>query len=197
MINVVPVDARVGVNGTATFECGVTGNPAPTAFWSHEGTNLLVGPGQSYEEGRISVNSLNTLTIKNVNHDDEGHYVCMAVGIAGSSLARTHLEVRGVSDMPPPIIAVGAPNQTLEERTEGEMPCEARGTPEPTIRWFKADKLVRPDGRTSITPLGTLRINSKYKYFVYPILYNNIQVYLLIGTKIVIGSTRRNLLCAN
>ena len=162
MINVLPVDARVGVNGTATFECGVTGNPRPTTYWSHEGTDLIVGPGQRYDNGRITVNSLNTLIIDHVTHADQGYYLCTAVGIAGSSISRTHLEVQGVSDMPPPIIAVGAPNQTLEVNSEGEMPCEARGTPEPHIRWFKSDKLIKEDSRTSITPLGTLRINSKY-----------------------------------
>ena len=120
-----------------------------------------MGAGQTWGGGRVSVDAHNTLIIKGVTRDDEGYYVCTAVGVAGSALARAHLEVQGVTDMPPPIIALGAPNQTLPLNTEGEMPCEAIGTPEPRIKWFKGNDPINPGKRISITPLGTLRITGK------------------------------------
>ena len=148
----------MGVNGTATFECATSGSPAPTTYWSHEGTGVVVGIGQTLGGGRVSVDSHNTLTIQGVTREDQGYYVCTAVGVAGSALARAHLEVQGVTDMPPPIIALGAPNQTLPLNTEGEMPCEARGTPEPKITWYRDDKKIFTQGKVTVTPMGTLRI---------------------------------------
>ena len=69
----------------------------------------------------------------------------------------------GVSDMPPPIIAIGATNQTLPLNTEAELPCEAKGTPEPVVTWsFEGKPLsVEHSRRHRITPLGTLRIISE------------------------------------
>lgn len=122
----------------------------------------MVGTGQTWGGGRWSVDANNTLTIRGVKREDQGYYVCSAVGVAGSALVRAHLEVQDLSDLPPPIIALGASNQTLPLDTEGEMPCEARGTPEPSVVWERAGKTIQPDERTTITPLGTLRIKSEY-----------------------------------
>ncbi|XP_076032123.1 roundabout homolog 2-like [Oratosquilla oratoria] len=158
LITVTPVDARVGVNGTATFECATSGSPPPTTYWTHEGSGVVVGVGQTWGGGRVSVDAHNTLTIRGVTRPDEGYYVCTAVGVAGSALARAHLEVQAVDDMPPPIIALGALNQTLPLDTEGELPCEASGTPEPKVTWEIGGKPIVKSGRISVTPLGTLRI---------------------------------------
>ncbi|CAL4075018.1 unnamed protein product, partial [Meganyctiphanes norvegica] len=160
ILKVSPVDARVGVGGTASFECESSGSPRPTTYWTHEGSGVLVGEGQTGGDGsRISVDEHTTLTITDVGHYDQGYYVCTAVGVAGAALARVYLEVQNLQDMPPPIIALGAPNQTLPLGTEGEMPCEPRGTPEPHVRWERAGTIMANEGRVTITPLGTLRIN--------------------------------------
>ncbi|CAL4168015.1 unnamed protein product [Meganyctiphanes norvegica] len=159
ILKVSPVDARVGVGGTASFECQSSGSPNPTTYWTHEGSSLLVGAGKTGGEGsRISVDEHNTLTITEVDHHDQGYYICTAVSVAGSSLARVYLEIQDLKDMPPPIIVLGAPNQTLPVGTEGEMPCESRGTPEPHVRWERAGIVMSTGGRVTITPLGTLRI---------------------------------------
>lgn len=153
-----PRDARVGINGTASFECRTTGSPPPTTYWTHEGSGHVVGAGQTWGGGRWAVDSNNTLTVKGARVGDEGYYVCSAVGVAGAALARAHLEVQSLDDIPPPLIALGAMNQTLPLGTEGELPCEARGTPEPQVVWYRGDTVIHPDHRTSITPLGTLRL---------------------------------------
>ncbi|XP_042881364.1 protein sax-3-like isoform X1 [Penaeus japonicus] len=158
LITVTPLDARVGINGTASFECATSGSPPPTTYWTHEGSGNVVSAGQTWGGGRWFVDAHNTLTIRGVKREDQGYYVCSAVGVAGSALARAHLEVQDVADMPPPIIALGASNQTLPLGTEGEMPCEARGTPEPSVAWERAGKPINAHGRISLTPLGTLRI---------------------------------------
>ncbi|KAL7638316.1 UNVERIFIED_CONTAM: hypothetical protein RMT77_010881 [Armadillidium vulgare] len=158
VITVSPLEARVGVNGSVSFSCKASGNPPPSTYWTHEGTGVVVGTGQMWGEGRVFVDEFNTLTLQRVTKEDQGFYVCSAVGIAGSALARAHLEVQSVTDMPPPLIALGAPNQTLPLGTEGEMPCEAKGTPEPKIKWFFGDQPLKETERRAVTPLGTLRI---------------------------------------
>ncbi|XP_018013475.1 protein sax-3 [Hyalella azteca] len=154
-----PKDARVGVAGTARFECVIAGSPEPTTYWTHEGSGLIVSLGQTWAGGRVSVDGHNTLTIVGVQEEDSGYYACVGVGEAGSAIARAYLEVQGVSDMPPPIIAVGASNQTLPLGTEAELPCEATGTPEPQVLWSFQGQPIDPSSvRHSVTPLGTLRI---------------------------------------
>ncbi|CAL4090996.1 unnamed protein product, partial [Meganyctiphanes norvegica] len=159
LLHLKPSNARVGVGGTASFECAGSGLPQPTMYWTQEGSGHLIGRGKTSLEGsRISVDGLHTLTIKNVSYQDQGYYLCTAVGVAGAALARVYLEVQDLQDMPPPIIALGAPNQTLPLGTEGEMPCEPRGTPEPDVRWVRTGNTLTTGGRVTITPLGTLRI---------------------------------------
>ena len=160
MFAVKPKNARVGVDGTARFECVVNGSPHPTTYWTHEGSDLIVGLGQTWSDGRVSVTNDNTLNIVGVKEEDTGYYSCVAVGEAGSAIARVFLEVQGVSDMPPPFISIGASNQTLPLGTEAEFPCEAKGTPEPLVTWsFNGVPIdTEKSGRHSISPLGTLRI---------------------------------------
>ncbi|RXG69829.1 Protein sax-3, partial [Armadillidium vulgare] len=160
VISKMPENARVALKGVAVFECEASGSPLPTSYWTVEGKGDILEPSQSWDNGRITVDEHNTLTIKEVTSKDAGYYVCAAVGIAGSAIARAHLEVLDPSDMPPPIIALGAPNQTLPLGTEGEMPCDARGTPEPKVQWYIGNKLFEPSKRASVSPLGTLRITN-------------------------------------
>lgn len=95
MFTTKPTDARVGVDGTAKFECAISGSPQPTSYWTHEGSGLLITAGHTWAGGRISVAHDNTLSIVGVREEDSGHYACAAVGEAGSAIARAHLEVQG------------------------------------------------------------------------------------------------------
>ena len=71
VISVNPIEARVGINGSVSFECKASGNPIPTTYWTHEGTGVVVGTGQTWGEGRVFVDSHNTLTIRSITKDDE------------------------------------------------------------------------------------------------------------------------------
>ena len=119
---------------------------------------MILTSGQTSDSGRHSVDAFNTLTINHVILEDEGYYVCSGVGVLGAALAYSHLEVQGLKDLPPPIIALGAPNQTLPLGTKGEMPCEARGVPQPTVTWYKGSNRIFTQNRIAITPRGTLVI---------------------------------------
>ncbi|KAL1475210.1 hypothetical protein MTO96_037462, partial [Rhipicephalus appendiculatus] len=106
-----PQDQKVGLNGVAKFDCLATGNPPPSVFWTREGNQVLMFPGKSH--GRFSVSHEGTLTITGVRKEDRGYYVCSALSVVGSSMAKGHLEVTALADLPPPIIRLGPANQTL------------------------------------------------------------------------------------
>ncbi|CAL4078125.1 unnamed protein product, partial [Meganyctiphanes norvegica] len=157
-IDTTPKEGRVDISGTASYECYVSGSPMPSVYWTKEGSGVLITTGQSTSDGRLSVDAHNTLAITNVQHQDQGYYVCSSVGVAGSALSRVHLEVLNDINLPPPIISLAAPNQTLPLGTEAEMPCEVRGVPEPHVYWMRSGKVIKSDDRTSISSGNTLKI---------------------------------------
>lgn len=86
-----PADQKVGLNGIARFECEAQGNPPPSVFWSKEGSQVLMFPGNSY--GTMTVAPEGSLTITGVQREDAGFLVCSALSVAGSTTARAYLQV--------------------------------------------------------------------------------------------------------
>lgn len=76
-----PRDQRVAINGQASFDCLITGNPPPAFWWMKEGTQVLMFPGQPH--GRYTVQSDGTLIIDSVKKEDSGYYVCSVMSVAG------------------------------------------------------------------------------------------------------------------
>ena len=93
--------------------------------------------------------------------------MCAALSVAGSSLTKAYLEVTAVEDQPPPVIAMGPANQTLPVNTIAVLPCQAFGSPKPSIRWYRNGdgRPISPEedteGRIMIEPSGTLVIDSE------------------------------------
>ncbi|XP_065313467.1 uncharacterized protein LOC135922887 isoform X2 [Gordionus sp. m RMFG-2023] len=90
---VAPRDRRVNLNGIATFDCVTTGNPAPSVYWTREGSQVLMFPDRPH--GRFSVSADGELKITGVQKEDQGYYVCSALSVAGSSIAKAYLEIIG------------------------------------------------------------------------------------------------------
>ncbi|XP_065297029.1 protein sax-3-like isoform X3 [Dermacentor albipictus] len=153
-----PQNQKVGLNGVAKFDCLATGNPPPSVFWTREGNQVLMFPGKSH--GRFSVSNEGTLTISGVRKEDRGYYVCSALSVVGSSMAKGHLEVTALADLPPPIIRLGPANQTLPLHTAAQLPCEAAGTPKPVVQWLynAAPLRVEDRPRYTLSESGTLQI---------------------------------------
>ena len=86
----------------------------------------------------------------------------------------------GVADMPPPLIAVGGVAQTLPLSTEAEIPCEARGTPEPLVSWAFRGRPLNPSKRHHVSPLGTLRITGKPFIYLIIIIISNLSIFCLL-----------------
>jgi len=172
---VTPKDIRVPVNNVAKLDCVATGNPPPSVFWTREGNQVLMFPGKIH--GRFSVSSEGALTISGVRKEDRGYYVCSALSVVGSSMAKAYLTVSAVADVPPPIIKLGPANQTLPQDTVAMLPCEALGPPQPVIKWMVNNKPVPlHDPRFVVLDSGTLQIdgmNDSKKHFIDQLCYLN------------------------
>uniref|UniRef100_G1PZT9 Roundabout guidance receptor 3 n=1 Tax=Myotis lucifugus TaxID=59463 RepID=G1PZT9_MYOLU len=92
-----PQDQMAAAGESVTFQCETKGNPPPAIFWQKEGSQVLLFPSQSLQPaGRFSVSPRGQLNITDVQSGDAGYYVCQAVSVAGSILAKALLKVKEV-----------------------------------------------------------------------------------------------------
>ncbi|XP_069886568.1 roundabout homolog 2 isoform X7 [Dipodomys merriami] len=158
-----PRDQIVAQGRTVTFPCETKGNPQPAVFWQKEGSQNLLFPNQPQQpNSRCSVSPTGDLTITNIQRSDAGYYICQALTVAGSILAKAQLEVTDVlTDRPPPIILQGPVNQSLGVDGTALLKCKATGDPLPVISWLKEGfTFLGRDPRASIQEQGTLQIKN-------------------------------------
>uniref|UniRef100_A0A8C1T7Z9 Roundabout guidance receptor 3 n=1 Tax=Cyprinus carpio TaxID=7962 RepID=A0A8C1T7Z9_CYPCA len=161
-IDVRPQDQVTAQGRTITFQCGTQGNPLPAVFWQKEGSQMLLFPGQPpSQSGRYSVSMSGELSISDVHSEDSGYYICQAISVAGSVLAKALLEVKtGPSDLIPPIIRQGPANQTLTLGSSALLQCHVMGRPIPSVRWEKdGESVLSDDIHISLMENGTLHIS--------------------------------------
>ncbi|XP_073176919.1 roundabout homolog 3 isoform X3 [Lepidochelys kempii] len=158
-----PRDQIVAQGRTVTFHCETKGNPPPAVFWQKEGSQILLFPSQPPQPmGRFSVSPSGEMTITEVQTADSGYYMCQAISVAGSILAKALLEVEDVtSDRIPPIIRRGPANQTLAVDATAQLQCHVTGNPLPSVQWLKdGQQVVGRDPRVSLLDNGTLQITN-------------------------------------
>uniref|UniRef100_A0A3B4A3S8 Uncharacterized protein n=1 Tax=Periophthalmus magnuspinnatus TaxID=409849 RepID=A0A3B4A3S8_9GOBI len=158
-----PRDQIIAQGRTATFPCETKGNPQPAVFWQKEGSQNLLFPNQPPQpHSRFSVSPGGDLTISNVQRSDTGYYICQALTVAGSILAKAQLEVTDVlTDRPPPVIRQGPSNQSLPRDSVALLRCQASGEPIPSVSWLKDGvSLLGKDPRMSLQELGSLQIRN-------------------------------------
>lgn len=69
-----------------------------------------------------------------------------------------------MDDVPPPIVQIGPANQTLPLQSVATLPCQAIGTPQPRIKWYKnGSPLISQGARIKVMDSGTLHIDGEYK----------------------------------
>ncbi|KAK7882046.1 hypothetical protein WMY93_028220 [Mugilogobius chulae] len=158
-------DQIVAQGRTATFPCETKGNPQPAVFWQKEGSQVRqpLFPNQPQQpNSRFSVSPGGDLTISSVQRSDAGYYVCQALTVAGSILAKAQLEVTDVlTDRPPPVIRQGPSNQSLPRDSVALLRCQASGEPIPSVSWLKDGvSLLGKDPRMSLQELGSLQIKN-------------------------------------
>ncbi|ELK09792.1 Roundabout like protein 3 [Pteropus alecto] len=158
-----PQDQMAAPGENVTFQCETKGNPPPAIFWQKEGSQVLLFPSQSVQPtGRFSVSPKGQLNITEVQSGDAGYYVCQAVSVAGSILAKALLEVKGASmDGMPPIILQGPANQTVALGSSVWLPCRVTGNPQPSVQWKKDGQWLQGDDlQLNLMANGTLYITN-------------------------------------
>ncbi|XP_078273084.1 contactin-1-like isoform X2 [Rhinoraja longicauda] len=137
-------DTQVLMGQNLTLECFALGNPIPKIEW-----RKVRGSLPSSAE-LFNFNSV--LRLSNIQPEDEGTYECEAKNSKGTDKVEGWLTVHAHPYWIHPL------NDTIED-VEGTLiwPCEARGKPQPTYRWFRNGQVIF-GGRYRITR-GDLRIN--------------------------------------
>lgn len=109
--------------------------------------------------------------------EDTGFYVCSAVSVVGSAMAKAHIKVTSAFEGPPPIIRYGPANQTLPTDTIALLFCEViqpnnldetgQSILKVKVNWLKNGKPIIGDSRFVQLDSGTLQINSKLYYSLF------------------------------
>lgn len=175
-----PKSVQVTAGSVARLECLVEGNPRPYQYWSKEGTQVLMFPGNTFSGEKFAVSDDGTLSISNVEKEDQGYWMCSGVSKLGSAINRTFLSVLVLSEMPPPVIQLGAANQTLPQGTKAFLPCEAVGFPQVTITWFFNQRSIFNDTTRYIITSNSLQIQSKSLALAIASSFPTIQLFFFL-----------------
>ncbi|XP_014218547.1 neuroglian isoform X2 [Copidosoma floridanum] len=161
--------------------CIYGGTPLPLTTWYKNGQKLQ--PNDRVTEGNYG----KTLVIKHVNFEDKGTYSCdVSNGVGSAQSNSINLEVRSV-----PYFTVEPEIINASEDETVEFKCEARGAPEPQIKWIYNGKPISEapyNPRRKVTPnsiiLENLLKNDTGNYgcnatnslgYVYKDVYVNVQ----------------------
>ncbi|NWH78421.1 IGS10 protein, partial [Piaya cayana] len=142
------------------LKCRAEGRPPPTFLWVL--ANQTHVSDSSTGNDKVHMEPDGTLIINAVTVYDRGLYTCVAKNPAGTDTLAVKLQV------------IAAPPAILEEkrqRVEGttgenlQLPCTARGNPQPTVHWVLFDgTVVRPlqfvNGKLFLFSNGTLHLNN-------------------------------------
>ena len=82
---------RAPVGTSVTFQFQVSGQPEPTVIWEHGNEEIVTSP--QYEVKTSG--GVTSLSITEVERDDEGLYTCSALNSLGSAVMECHLTVLG------------------------------------------------------------------------------------------------------
>ncbi|KAE8292435.1 Hemicentin-1 [Larimichthys crocea] len=127
-----------------TLPCVVQGEPTPEISWFHNG--LPVG-----------VKNTTPLRIQQVSLDDQGTYRCVARNSAGEETLEIKLEILAAPSFAEPGDAIMEKVATSKVM----IPCPAKGSPRPKVRWFKNGLEIHPEqSEFSVTRDGALVIST-------------------------------------
>ncbi|XP_025110641.1 receptor-type tyrosine-protein phosphatase S-like isoform X6 [Pomacea canaliculata] len=174
-ITLAPKSQKVAEDGTASFFCKASGNPAPSIAWEKRG-KTIVSRRTRYEI--VDVPHMSVLRIKPVRAArEDGLYTCVATNSLGEARANATLyvykkdEVNGggnpwvvtYKEFPSgyPRILLHPKLKSVEKGLSTIMQCEAAGEPDPTIMWLKDYVPVDlSDPRIQLLESGYLQIHN-------------------------------------
>ncbi|OWK57262.1 Hemicentin-1 [Lonchura striata] len=119
---------QVVTGNSLTLECKAAGNPPPLLTWLKDGVPVKASDKLRVLAGGKQLEILNTVEA------DQGQYWCVATSIAGEQEIKYDVEI-----LVPPFVEGGDEllGYIVILHSPLELDCSARGTPSPTITWFK------------------------------------------------------------
>ncbi|XP_039591708.1 hemicentin-1 isoform X2 [Polypterus senegalus] len=128
--------------------CTASGVPEPAIHWFKDGV-MLPTHGHEY-----TILPSGPVEITAADHIHSGRYTCTASSPAGSAHRQVHLTVQE-----PPMIQTHPSTLDVILNNPITLPCEASGTPRPTITWQKEGINILPAGENfTVLPNGGLQI---------------------------------------
>ncbi|NXL77816.1 HMCN1 protein, partial [Leptocoma aspasia] len=124
---------QVVAGNSLTLECKAAGNPPPLLTWLKDGVPVKASDKLRVLAGGKQLEILNTIEA------DQGQYWCVATSIAGEQEIKYYVEI-----LVPPFVEGGDEllGYIVILHSPLELDCSARGTPSPTITWFKDGQTV-------------------------------------------------------
>ncbi|KAM4642152.1 hemicentin-1 [Discoglossus pictus] len=123
-----PSEVTITQGNNVTLECDASGDPIPILTWLREGVPVTNGIGyQILNNGRY-------LHLDKAQVANTGHYMCVAVNVAGQADRKYDLKV-----FVPPSFLVSNKHENISvvERNPVTLTCEMSGIPPPKVTWYK------------------------------------------------------------
>ncbi|BFZ00058.1 hypothetical protein BsWGS_03097 [Bradybaena similaris] len=160
-----PRHKKVAEEGTVSFICKASGDPAPSFHWERVGKKI------NDRRNRYEISDaphISVLRIKPVKaNKDNATFTCVANNGLGEARADASLtiypKVEGGDDFPPgyPRIETHPKLRSVEKDRNVLLQCDAKGDPKPTISWLKDGFPVDDtDPRIQILESGYLQIKN-------------------------------------
>nr|XP_021547233.1 hemicentin-2 [Neomonachus schauinslandi] len=133
------------------LECVARGHPPPTLSWYHGGLPVAES-NETWLEAGGSV-----LSLESLGEASGGPYSCVASSPAGEAVLQYSVEVQ----VPPQLlVAEGSSQVTALVGQPLELPCQASGSPVPTLQWLQNGRPAEELAGVQVASRGaTLRIH--------------------------------------
>ncbi|XP_041953837.1 basement membrane-specific heparan sulfate proteoglycan core protein isoform X8 [Alosa sapidissima] len=124
VVRVAPKVEMRALGSAVEFTCAAIGGQGIRLQWLKEGGDLP--PNHHVKDG--------VLRIENLEHSNEGTYICRAISAFGQAQDNAKLSIQA---LPKVMINVRTSVQTVMVGSMVEFECQAEGHPPPTLRWSK------------------------------------------------------------
>ncbi|XP_044755484.1 Down syndrome cell adhesion molecule-like protein Dscam2 isoform X16 [Coccinella septempunctata] len=142
-----PTDKAFAQGSDAAVECKADGFPKPVVTWKRA-TGVSPGDYKDFKPNNPDIKVEDgTLTINNIQKNNEGYYLCEAFNGIGSGLSAVIL----ISVQAPPQFEIKSRNQTSRRGDAAVLQCEAKGEKPIGILWNINNKRLDPKGDNRYT----------------------------------------------
>uniref|UniRef100_A0A2K6FSN4 Hemicentin 2 n=1 Tax=Propithecus coquereli TaxID=379532 RepID=A0A2K6FSN4_PROCO len=144
-----PYEVKAVAGRPVALQCLARGHPPPTLSWHHEGLPVAESNETWLEMGGV-------LRLQSPGEATRGLYSCVASSAAGEAVLQYSVEVQ----VPPQLlVAEGLGQVTTIVGQPLELPCQASGSPVPTVHWLQNGRPAEELAGVQVASQGaTLRI---------------------------------------